>query len=39
MIPLSIRTADAVMLFITIASIMSLTVALAALAAAVGGLF
>jgi hypothetical protein len=39
MIPVAFRTADAVMLFIMIASIMSLTVALAALAAAVGGLF
>jgi hypothetical protein len=39
MIPVAFRTADAVMLFLMIASIMSLTVALAALAAAVGGLF
>jgi len=37
MIPLSIRTADAMMLFLAIASIMALTVALAALVAAVGG--
>lgn len=37
MIPVAFRTADAVMLFLVIASIMSLTVALAALVASLGG--
>ena len=37
MIPVAFRTADALMLFLVIASIMTLTVALAALVAAVGG--
>jgi len=37
MIPVAFRTADALMLFIMIASIMSLTVALAALVASLGG--